>query len=237
MTNCKIDGCSKTVVAIGYCDTHYRRAKRGDDLTAPMKGSRPQDHTGKRFGMWVAVSRSANKGTRTAWLCRCDCGKEESVLTCHLVSGKSFSCGCNKYLLQAKRLTTHGMSNSDEYRIWSLMIGRCTNSSNTSYKDYGGRGISVCDRWKDFTNFYSDIGPRPTKGHSIGRVDNDKGYSPDNCRWETHEQQANNTRRNSYHVIDGERKTLAEICRERGLNYGTVKWRIYNGESILEAIR
>lgn len=234
---CSIDGCEKNVVAIGYCDMHYRRFKRGDDLNAPPKGSTPHNHAGARFGRWVVVSRAPNKGMRTAWFCKCDCGTETSVFTSHLVSGRSVSCGCYKSEVTSQALKTHGLTDSDEHRIWCLMKSRCNNTANPSYPDYGGRGITVCDKWNDFVNFYSDMGPRPSKQHSIGRIENDKGYSPDNCRWETPKQQANNTRRNKYYTIEGTRRTLSEICEANGLNYGTVKWRLRNGWTVEESLK
>jgi len=130
------------------------------------------------------------KDNKVRWLCRCSCGKEISVIGSNLVSGLSSRCiGCG-----VLKRTKHKMCDTDLYRVYHAMKGRCYKESNKYYKNYGGRGIKVCDRWlESFENFYEDVIPQYEKGLQIDRIDNDKGYSPDNCRWVTSQQNNMNT--------------------------------------------
>lgn len=148
---------------------------------------------GKRFGRWLVLHRAENRGKKVCWLCRCDCGKERRVSAWSLTSGESISCGC--YNLEL--ITTHGMTNTPEFRAWNSMKQRCNNPNDKNYHNYGGRGISICDSWLDsFENFYSDMGKRPDN-HSIDRLDNDGNYCPENCKWVTMFEQNCNKRNNS----------------------------------------
>jgi hypothetical protein len=149
------------------------------------------DLTGKRFGRLKVISRQVNSSNPVKWLCLCDCGNSHIVDGAKLRSNESRSCGCLKIELQ----TTHGKSETKEYYIWCAMIQRCENKNNKRYKDYGGRGISVCERWRNsFSNFYSDMGAKPN-GMTLERVNNSKGYSPKNCCWATRETQQRNMRK------------------------------------------
>lgn len=154
---------------------------------------------GKKFGRLtvlalVHVSGAARK-SRYDWRLRCDCGSEVVRRKSLVRSGHTKSCGCwAKERIGALR-RRHGMSHLPAYLNWQTMIQRCENPRNPHYPRYGGRGITVCDRWKVFEHFYADMGERPTPTHSIDRRDNDKGYSPDNCRWATKREQLLNTRR------------------------------------------
>ena len=155
------------------------------------------DIRGIRFGRLTAIERiGTSKTTRAAiWECRCDCQNECSVVSTRLRSGNTASCGC---LYKETRHTNnfrHGLSHSPEYRSWRGMFSRCCTQKNPKYPTYGGRGIAVCKRWRKFTNFISDMGFRPTSGHSIDRINNDGNYEPSNCRWATRGQQQLNKRR------------------------------------------
>lgn len=149
--------------------------------------------TGERFGRLRALSDGS---ARDRVLCECDCGKTTAVLANNLRRGRSKSCGCRRNEVTAERNrshATHGHSAkpSPEYRSWSAMIARCTNPLALNFAKYGGRGIGVCERWRDFALFLADMGPRPV-GTSIDRIDGRKGYEPGNCRWATPYQQRHN---------------------------------------------
>lgn len=126
-------------------------------------------------------------------------------------------------------MTTHRMSGSSEYTAWSELKKRCLNKKCKNYSGYGGRGITVCDRWKNsFESFYKDMGPKPSPKHSIDRIDNNKGYFPENCRWATLAEQAKNTRRNIYIFYKNERKTLDEWAKIVGIKCETLRSRLFD---------
>lgn len=172
----------------------------------------------------------------------CDCGTEITIGVYGLVRGDIKSCGClrsdTSKLMAIARNTTHGNSNHDLYQIWTGIIKRCTNPRHKAYSMYGARGITVCDRWKaSFEDFVSDVGDRPSPNHSIDRIDNDAGYSPDNCRWATQTEQCRNTRRNRVYEINGEEKSLVEWCAIYNAKYGRVIDRLEKlGWPILDAL-
>lgn len=147
-----------------------------------------QDITGQRFGRLIVLSlyRRGSSGVHSRWLCLCDCGQTRVASGSSLKRGRTTSCGCGRI--------THGSWGSPTYRSWHMMLQRCTNPRNTHYAYYGGRGITVCERWLKFENFLADMGERPL-GTSIDRIDVDGNYEPGNCRWATPKQQMNNRRR------------------------------------------
>lgn len=163
------------------------------EISAPAQGIHfnLKDLTNCAFGKVTVLGRDLESQSRHVyWRCRCICGIEKSIRGGHLNAGKVKSCGCSKNIV-------HGMHKSREYKSWEMMIQRCYNENYESYKWYGARGISVCDRWRGkggFQNFFADMGLRPM-GLSIERVDNEKGYEPGNCTWATQTEQMLNTRR------------------------------------------
>src|SRR5215831_1055163 len=162
-----------------------------------VAGSQYKDITGQRFGRLVAVEYvgqrpcSGGRSTQAYWRCACDCGGSMVTAGTYLRTGKTVSCGCkNLERLRARR--THG--NTPEYRCWHAMVGRCTRPSHPNWRYYGGRGITVCERWLSFDNFLTDMGKRPSMAHSIDRADNNRGYEPGNCQWATKAEQMTNRR-------------------------------------------
>ena len=153
---------------------------------------RPRRHAeGDRFGRLVNISPySSRKGKQWQHLMLCDCGAKKDIAGGDLRSGHTSSCGC----LRLEKITTHGMVNSKEYRVWSEMVQRCTTPSCKSFKDYGGRGVEITESWMEFGSFIKDMGLKPYGEASIERIDNDKGYSKDNCKWASRFEQNINQR-------------------------------------------
>lgn len=132
--------------------------------------------------------------------------------------------------------TKHGLCKSPEYRIWSGMRRRCNNRRDKSFRNYGGRGIKVCERWGDFRLFLADMGFRPSSLHSIDRINNDGDYEPKNCRWASEEVQRSNTSRNKYLTRDGRTQTIRQWATELGLSKSTLRTRLQSGMSVIEAL-
>lgn len=174
---------------------------------------------------------------RATWLCICDCGTEKQVVANGLMTGNSASCGCQKRVLARERLYTNGGRTNDTYDLWAGMIQRCTNPNHSRFNIYGGRGITVCPLWRDFAVFHRDMGDRPSKKHSIDRKDNNLGYSPDNCRWATMTEQANNKRNSRLIEYDGRTMTISLWADAIGMNRNTLRDRIlYRGMTVDNAM-
>lgn len=195
------------------------------------------DITGQKFNRLTAV-RFSHKGKwgKQHWLYACECGKVKVTTKGDVTRGKTRSCGC----YQVEKITKHGFGGrkpTSEYNTWQGMKKRCLNPNNPGYKYYGGRGIKVCDRWKDsFPNFLEDMGNKPTKEHSIDRIDNNKGYSKANCKWSTILEQANNMSKNIRITHKNETKTVMQWSGILGLNYRKTKYHYHKGLSLQEII-
>jgi len=184
------------------------------------------DIMGQKFGRLTVISRAENGKTgQPRWNCKCDCGGKTITLGGDLRSGGTKSCGCLQRELLVMKNTTHGMGKTPIYKNWKDMRKRCLNPSSREYKHYGGRGITVCDRWMKFENFYGDMGEKPN-GTSIDRIDNNKGYSPDNCRWATQKEQTRNQRTNRIIKYEGKEQCLAVWAEELGIKYTTLWHRL-----------
>jgi hypothetical protein len=207
----------------------------------PIDGLLPQSHNllHKKFGWLTVTSFHGYKDERAFWMCSCICGVDKVISAYSLRIGDNVSCGCYNRLQTKNRLTTHGMTNhsSGVYKIWAAMIGRCTVETNAQYRHYGGRGITVCNRWRSrFEDFYSDVGPRPSKEYSLERRDNNKGYSPENVYWATKKQQQQNKRNTIHLTIDGETKTVSEWSEISGVGRRTIITRFFRGYSHKECV-
>lgn len=199
------------------------------------------DITGKRFGRLTAI-RCTRRGAKgigvTMWLCVCDCGKEKIIQSAHLVNGSSKSCGCLQREIAKTVNTKHGIKGTRLYDIFENMISRCYNPRCPAFSDYGGRGIAICDTWLQdrqlFFRWAQESGY--TDELSIDRINNDKGYSPDNCMWASSKQQNRNRRSNVFITINGVTKVLCEWAQEVGLSHKTISYRIKNGWSHASAV-
>ena len=151
------------------------------------------DLAGKRYGRLTVVHYCGG----SKWACLCDCGNKTVALGSSLRLKQTTSCGCAKAERVALWKKSHGLHHLPEYKVWKGMVSRCEIPSATGYKNYGGRGVSICERWRhDFLQFLTDLGHRPSPGHSLDRIDGDGNYEPSNCRWATRTQQ-NQNRRNT----------------------------------------
>lgn len=179
---------------------------------------------GSQFGQLTVLSFCGiNKYRHKLWLCKCACGTIKNISGAALRAGTTVACGC-------KQGEHHGLWKSPEYKVWDSARERCHNPNNASYKNYGGRGIQMCDEWRNsFATFIRDMGPRPSSKYSIDRIDNNGPYSPNNCRWATISQQARNTRSNRYVTIDGVCKCVSEWAFIFGLPPTLVFGRIRKG--------
>lgn len=185
------------------------------------------DLCGQQFGRLKAIepiSRVHNGRRRTYWKCNCICGKTVFPVRDSLLRGDVTSCGCFQKETARERRTSHGKSTSSEYKSWSGMLDRCRNPKNRAYGNYGGRGISVCDRWaSSFQSFLEDMGEKPGPEYSIDRKDNDSDYKPGNCRWATKETQGRNRRGL---ISTSETTNLKEAALAAGIVYGTAHSRV-----------
>jgi hypothetical protein len=189
------------------------------------------DLTDALFGRLRVIGRNGSRGNNALWTCECQCGNIADVPAADLRRGTSTSCGC----AVVDRLTTHGLTGTLVYRIWRNMRWRCANARSDDYPNYGGRGITVCERWSSLEAFVEDMG-LPPDGHSIERRDVNGNYEPGNCIWATTETQQNN-RRNNVNVTIGNRTlTLTQWCREMDLPVSRIRSRIRRGSTPHDAI-
>ena len=201
------------------------------------------DLTGKRFGSLVVIERNGtDKKTRNPlWLCRCDCGKTTTVRGCNLRTGNTRSCGCGMHFKEGALNPKYkgGHSRTRVHRIWTAMKSRCFNPSVRSYADYGGRGVVVCQEWKEnFEAFYEwSIENGYADNLTIERKNVHGNYCPENCRWATRKEQSRNTRANVYLEIDGEKHLVCDLAEMYGLSKSTIYGRYRRGDKGKDLVR
>lgn len=190
-------------------------------MTAPLQ------LTGQRFGRLVVIERVQNNiHQKTMWRCQCDCGNEVCVIGSRLKNGLTLSCGCLQKETAKQTLFIHGETSTRLHSIWKDMKRRCYNPRRKEWADYGGRGIDVCAEWKESYMKFRDwaLANGYNDNLSLDRVNNDRGYSPENCRWATNIQQAENKRNNITVEYDGREQCLGAWVREFGYSYGQCRW-------------
>ena len=199
-----------------------------------MTGRPLENIVGRRFGKLVVVEflgyRWHSKNYASTWKCQCDCGSERIVKRPSLISGVIKSCGCLNGRIRHRGFGT------PEYKIWSGMRQRCKYPRDPGFKNYGARGISVCERWDDFAAFLADMGQRPSADHSIDRINNEGNYEPSNCRWATAAEQNANTRANHLITFKGETLPLTHWARRTQLSRSTIFNRLKRGWPVSETL-
>lgn len=190
------------------------------------------DLTGKTFNSLTVLSFAERRpGRKRYWNCRCVCGRVLAAYQYNLTSLRQKSCGCEKIAAVARLKFSHGMCKTSVYRRWAAMVERCQAPSSTSFQNYGGRGIKVCEQWLKFENFIRDMGHPPTPAHTLERIDNNGNYEPSNCRWATRKDNNRNRRANRYLTLRGETRSMAEWCERLGLSYSAISTRVLRGWS------
>ncbi len=202
----------------------------------PRGWKRYRNLVGIKFSHLTVESDLGIEGGARQWKTRCDCGKIRKVRTDMLLTGRAWSCGC-KNTWGAGSNITHGHSltgrKTPEYIAWLNMRKRCTDKRARCYVNYGGRGIAVCDRWRDsFENFLEDMGARPSPSHSLDRIDVNGNYRPENCRWATVDEQNANRRSTVMATFRGETRSIIEWSQILGINRKTIYYRLTNGRQV-----
>jgi hypothetical protein len=189
-----------------------------------------KDFTGLKYHSLTFISFVSRQRRRsTRWLCRCDCGAEFEASAASVLIGDTTSCGCRKRAHLIAMATKHGGHGTPEYQAWEGMRRRCCCPTERAYPNYGGRGITVCERWQGengFANFLSDMGPRPSPKHTLDREENNGNYEPSNCRWATWEVQSRNKRNNVVVTHAGETMTAWDWAKRLGISSNTLYWRL-----------
>lgn len=194
--------------------------------------------TNKTFGkLKVLKIHSRDKHKHLRWLCKCECGNEVVVLSDNLLRSHTTSCGCERIRRNSEVHRIHGKTNTREYVAWINMLNRCEDPKNKRYDRYGGRGISVCEKWHTFNGFWEDMEEGYAENLTIDRINGDGNYQKSNCKWSTITEQANNTSTNRLVTVDGITDTVANLCRRFEMKYTTAIQRLSNGWSADKAFK
>jgi hypothetical protein len=208
-----------------------------------------KDLTNKKFGYLTVIKRApdhiqSNGRHRTKWVCKCQCGNKTIVGTDQLVGNRTRSCGCYHIKRATEANIKHNMAETRIYRIWHNVKTRCFNKNSPRYKDYGARGIRICNEWLDFKTFYRDMSESYNKhckkygekNTTLDRKNNNKNYCKENCKWSTFKEQANNKRDTHYITFNGETLSIAQMARKYSIPSGTLYRRINDGWKVEKAM-
>lgn len=202
-----------------------------------MTTGKATDLTGMRFGRLTAIKRVGTKHGKALWLCKCDCGGQKETISTNLLRGQTTSCGC-KVVENVRSISCkHGESHTSRlYNIWAGMKKRCYSPNNHKYKDYGARGIKMCNEWlKDYTVFRDwAMANGYTDGTTIDRIDNNGNYEPGNCRWITVAEQQKNRRNTRLYIMNGQLLTIPELARLKGMSPAVIRQNLRKGKRIQE---
>lgn len=191
----------------------------------------------ERFGRLIVLEYIGKIKGRHMVRCVCDCGKIKTYILSNIKNGHTKSCGCLIKDNKKPRTIKHGQYKTSEFKAWQSMIQRCYNTNSHNFKLYGGRGITVCDKWRDsFESFLQDIGKKPSKKHQLDRINNNANYTPDNCRWSTPQQNSNNRRNTIYVLFNNELVTISDLSKRYNINNNILRSRIKRGWSVKQAL-
>lgn len=200
-----------------------------------------KDLTNKKFGKLIVIKRSEKKSKKVYWDCLCDCGNIKSIASCHLLSGSIKDCGCLKKERISKLNYKHGESTTKLYRTYNHMKDRCYRETDTHYKNYGGRGIKICDEWLGENGYLNFSKWAKTNGYdekfSIDRINVNGNYEPSNCRWVGIKKQSNNKTNNHYLYYNGQKYTLTELANKFNIKQETLRKRLKLGWKLEDALR
>ncbi len=201
---------------------------------------KPINLEGQKLGRWT-VLKMVDGSYPIRFLCRCECGKQKEVVSQQLRNGGSTSCGCRRSEVTTKRNTTHGQAcrnkQTPNYITWAHFMARCLDPKHPRFKDYGERGITVCEEWKVFENFDREMGIRPNESDTLERIDNSKGYCKSNCKWASKKEQALNRRSTRWITYDGITLCVADWAKRLGISRSTLRQRLdYMGWSVEKAL-
>lgn len=233
---CRCDcGKEKIVAATDVVNNRTKSCgcNRGIDITDK---SIADGIVGKKYNNLtiIGVSLAKSSRNRPMLVCKCDCGVIKPIIASRVINGHTKSCGCITAVRVSESKTTHGMSNSSAYNTWHGLIQRCYNENNKDYPSYGGRGIMVCDRWKNsFETFLADMG-NPPKGTTIDRINNSGNYEPNNCHWATAKIQCNNRRNNTIVSFRGEQYNLCQLATQLNVSRYKLSYWITHNKNLLE---